>query len=242
MDEETQAQTTENETPSESQTENQQEVETQSDEGENTRNEKDVPFHEHPRWKEREESWQKRFNEMEQRHQEMLAKLLQNKTEEQPKKVEIPVWFVGGEEEWNDYKQSQEAIEARAVERAYKKIQEEREKEMQAKAQEEKMIKEANEYFQKNVEELKKDPQLNPTGEDLDANKLLKYTMDNYFLDEKGRWDYKKAYKYMKLEEGSVKNNANRKTVAGATTSDNKGENKDREYRTSEDFKKYRPW
>lgn len=242
MNEETQAQTTENETPSESLTDNKQEVETHSDEGGNTRKEKELPLHEHPRWKEREEEWKERFNEQERRIQDTLSKFMQNKTEEQPKKVEIPVWFVGGEEEWNDYKQSQEAIESRAVERAYKKIQEEREKEAQTKSQEEKMVKEANEYFQKNVEELKSDSQLNPTGEDLDENKLLKYTMDNYFLDEKGRWDYKKAYKYMKLEEGSVKSNANRKTVAGATTSDNKGENKDRDYKTSEDFKKNRPW
>lgn len=242
MDEETQAQTPENETPSESLTENQQEVDTQSDEGENTRKEKDIPFHEHPRWKEREESWQKRFNEMEQRHQDMLSKLLQNKTEEKPEKVEIPVWFVGGEEEWNDYKKSQEAIEARAEERAFKRIQAEKEKEMQAKAQEEKMIQEATEYFQKSLDEIKNDSKLNPTGDEIDANKLVNYTMENNLIDDKGRWDYKKAYRFMKLEEPLEKPNANRKTVAGATTSNNKGENKERDYKTSEDFKKYRPW
>ena len=242
MDEETIAQQEENVTPTESQTDTKQEEETHANEGDNTRSEKDIPFHQHPRWKEREEEWQKRYNEQDQRFQDMLSKIIQNKEQEQPKTVEIPAWFVGGEEEWKDYTKRQDEIEARAEERAFKRIQAEKEKEQQAKMQEETLVKEATQYLEKSVEEIKNDSRLNPTGEEIDVNKLVKYALDNYILDEQGKWDYKKAYKYMKLEEPHEKPNANRKTVAGATTSGNKGEDKERNYKTSEDFKRNRPW
>lgn len=227
---------------------------TQSDGGDQKPDEKkdgdtkNENFADHPRWKEREQDWTKRFNEQETRHTQEIEQIRKDieakfdKKREAIEDSEIPAWFGGDADAWSQYqaheKAKLDALEERAIEKAQAKISEKSEKEQNA-------IKEATEYFNTTVAELEADKTLNPDGSKIDRNKLLKIVLDNDLVDSKGRWNYKVGFQMMK-NSPSTKNNSidEKKKVAGATTSENKGETKSTSFSTSEDFKKpgARPW
>lgn len=211
---------------------------------------KDKPFHEHPRWKEREEEHKKRFNEMEARHQEDMRKLREEfseKRKENADNTEIPSWFGGTKEQWDAYRQHEDQRIKEAEERAISRLKNEREEETKAKEAEETKVKEATEYMKAELSVISTDKTVNPEGLKVDPNKLVQYTIDNMLIDAQGRWDYRKAFKYMKLE-GLIKPTTtatkDRKELADATNDkESKGEpNTTPGVKTSQDFKKNRPW
>lgn len=225
------------ETPADSQPEKETETEpTQSDEGGNTQTkDNDVPFHKHPRWIEREEAWNKRFNEQETRHQDDMKKIREefgqpNRKEGQESSV--PEWFGGSEEQFSKFLSFVE-------ERALRRVTETTE-------QEKKLQQEATEHFESELAAIEADEALNPTGEKIDPNKLLKIVLDNELIDSKGRWNYRAAYRIYRAENTQTpppKDTKERKNLASATTSESKAEPKQKTYMTSSDFKgANRPW
>ena len=202
------------------------------------------PFHEHPRWKQREEEWDERFNKQEERHQEDMRKLREEfsksseKKDEELKSEEAPSWFGGTPEQWKEFrdwnKQQIESVEKGAL----SKIDE-------AKSAEAKAVKEATDYFQAELKAIQGDKTLNPSGKKVDPNKLLKLVMDNELIDSKGRWNYRAGMKIMNADnptKPSVPNNTQKKKIASATTSESKGETKPKAFKTSKDFKNNTPW
>jgi len=224
---------------------------TQSAEGEktNTQTEKEVPFHEHPRWKAREDEWNNRFNSQEQRHQDDLKAIREefgSARKENAEQTKIPAWFGGTQDQWNAYRADRDAelkaIEDRAIERA--------EKNFEAKAGAgDKAVKEATDWMNTEVAAIEADTTLNPTGAKIDREKLLKTVVENELIDSKGRWNYRAG---MKILNGTTapaapvkkdeKTEEKKKVAAATTTGGQGGEKKEDAIATSDTFKKNRPW
>lgn len=208
-----------------------------------TENKDGAGLADHPRWKEREDDWTKRFNEQEKRHVDALEKIREEistvkpKTESTP--TEIPDWFGGDADAWGKYQAYERAKES--------KIREETLKDFQSKSEaEQKRITEATDYFNGEVASIEGDKTLNPEGLKVDRNKILKHALDNDLVDSKGRWNYKAAFKMMSAKEVFQAKTAlnEKREVANATNSENRAESKAQSYATSETFKKAgeRPW
>lgn len=216
--------------------------ETQSTEGEdeNTQSDtdKDTPFHEHPRWKEREADWNKKFNDQETRHQDDLKAIREEfgqARKDNAEEKEIPSWFGGDQTQWNAYRKDRDAEIKAAENRVVEQFK-------NAKSSEDKAIEEATAYMNAEIASIEGDKTLNPDGKKIDPNKLLKIVMDNDLVDSKGRWNYKAGYRLMKGTSTTVKPTSDRKKIAGATTSESGGEPKPKAFRTGEDFRQNRPW
>jgi len=204
------------------------------------KNESGDNFADHPRWKEREDDWKSRFNQQETRHAEEVRKAIEATEAKYAQKreeladTEIPDWFGGDAAAWKQYKAHEdkrlEQAEERAIERLEKKSEE------KAKA-----IKEATDYFNDEVGKLEADKTINPDGTKVDRNKLLKFTIDNDIVRSDGKWNYRAAFIAMRGSgsTSTAKNNNldEKKKLAGATNSNDRGDTKDSKVSTSEDFK-----
>lgn len=198
--------------------------------------EKNTPFHEHPRWKERESEWEDRFNKQEERYQQELNKIRQEFAPKQETKTEIPEWFGGDQKQWDQFQAfNQQQLEA-AEKRALEKINAEEAKEKEA-------VKAATEYMNKQIDEIQSDSSLNPTGDTIDKHKLVKFTIDNDLVDSKGNWNYKAAWQLMQANTPTPTEKANnRKSVAKALSSDKRAEPASPSFKTSKDFATNKPW
>lgn len=243
----------EEDTSSDSPTEN-NEDETQSPEGEeeNTQDDgddpdaddtdKDVPFHKHPRWTQREKEWQDRFNEQEQRHQDDIKAVREEfaaARKDNKENTEIPGWFGGTQEQWNEYRQWNDQQIKAAEDRALARLDENRSAESKA-------VKEATDFMRAEITTIESDKTLNPEGKKVDPNKLLKFVMENELVDSKGRWNYRAGWRFMQNQPAQTvapkPKTQDRKVIAGVTTSDPKGEQKPKTFKTSDDFKSSKPW
>ena len=246
---------TEDDTSADSPAENNEEDETQSPDGDDensqddgedagdgkdTDPDKDVQFHEHPRWKQREEEWQERFNKQETRHQDDIKAVREEfaaARKENAENTEIPDWFGGTQDQWNSFRQWQDGHINAAEERALKRVSETNNAESQA-------VKEATDFMRTEISHIEGDKTINPEGKKVDPNKLLKFTMDNDLVDSKGRWNYRAAWRLMQGQPAAapIKPKTDKKIIAGATASDNRGEAKPKAFKTTDDFKASRPW
>lgn len=203
-------------------------------------------LHEDPRWKEREEDWKSRFNQQETRHTSELQKLREDfdtkfgeikPTSKSPASPQsIPAWFGGDENQWDEFQKWNESLVTRAEEQALKKIN-------SVQVEEQKRIDQATTHFNEQVSAIESDKTLNPQGEKVDRNKLLKAALDFDLVDSQGRWNYKAAWQFLK-NQATPNNNQDRKNLANATTSDRRAETKPQPFATSADFQNpaKRPW
>jgi len=207
----------------------------------------------HPRWKQRESDWDKRFNDQEKRHVDEIAKLredfdkrfgkgAENATEDITP-VEVPAWFGGDENQWKEFCKYNKTL----IDQAKADAKSEAISEIQTKgAEEQKRIDDATTYFTDQVKVMEADKIINPKGEKIDRNKLLKFVLDNDLVDSKGQWNYRAGYLLMKAGVTQVNADATneKKKIASASTSDKHSETKVPTFMTSDDFKKpgARPW
>lgn len=210
----------------------------------------DKGFGDHPRWQEREKTWKERFNLQERRHVDELDKirkemdekigaLSSGKNSKFDAPADIPEWFNGDEKQWQAFQEYNQSLVSKAREDA--------EKNLTAKQKEEEArIKEATDYFHDQVTAIETDSDLNPDGEKVDQNKLLKFVVDNDLVDSKGRWNYRAGFKMLKNSDKKNQDKIlqDRKKIAAATTSDKRADDKPANFMTSDDFKKpgARPW
>jgi hypothetical protein len=195
-----------------------------------------LPFHQHPRWLERETEWKTRFNDSEARHQEDLRKIREEISSKQPTKEKseskIPVWFGGTQEQWEAYEEHQNSI----IENAKKGAIEEFTK---LNSTEKRAVDEATQFMQTEISAIESDKELNPTGAKIDPNKLLKFVLDNDLVDSKGRWNYRKGFQFMPKDTPKT---SDRKPIVGATNSGSGDDPKPSDIATPETFKHSRPW
>lgn len=212
---------------------------TPSDEGEQTQTKKeehDGNFATHPRWVERENDWKNRFNEQQQRHVDEIAKLREeinsrfNQTQE-----EIPQWFGGDDKSWAAFQEWNKAQIKQVEERTIASLQ-------QKTTAEQKMIDEATEYFNEQVFSLESDRTLNPTGQKIDRNKLMKFVIDNEIVDTKGRWNWKAGFLAMRTHEAPK--TTDRKKIANAIIDNSSVDTTKKAFASSDDFElpSGRPW
>lgn len=203
--------------------------------------EEDGGFLDHPRWKQREEDWKKRFNDQESRHQTDLKAIREEfgtARKDNAGETKIPSWFGGDQEQWDAYRTDRDTEIKAAEERAIERIKGE-------KTAEDKAVKDATDFMQSEISAIESDKDLNPDGSKVDPNKLLKFVLDNDLVDSKGRWNYRAGFRIMKANggTGASNNTGDRKKIAGATTSESKAESKPQAFKTSADFKgNKRPW
>lgn len=253
FDESSEEEEIENEDSTDSSSDENEDGDTHSDDGDGNSHDdpdKEKPFHEHPRWKEREEEHKRRFNDMETRHQEDMKKLREEfgsaprKEAEPAAKTKVPSWFGGSQEQWDEYQADQEAAFQQRLDDHDKGKQSAAET---AKKAEDDAVREATEYMKTEIEAIQSDKKLNPTGEKVDPAKLLKIVMDEQLIDTQGRWNYKAGYKLLKgTTTAAPKVDENkqqeRRKLAGASNSEGRGESQAPSFKTSADFKKNRPW
>lgn len=201
---------------------------------------KNVPFDQHPAWKEREKKWDDRFNDQETRHQNDLKAIREEfgtARKDNANQTKIPSWFGGSQEQWDAYRADRDLELKEAEERAYKRVSE-------TKTQEDKAIADATDYLKSEVTAIESDKTLNPTGAKIDVNKLVKIVMDNDLVTSKGQWNYRAGFALLQNQNGKSKPGGNRKDLAGASSTDNTSETKPSQFKTSADFKKpgARPW
>jgi len=228
-----------------------QEGETHSQAGGSAADDKDIPFHEHPRWKQREEEWTGRFNEQEKRHQDELKEAIDGirkefgeKRDANAEQTKIPAWFGGTQEQWNDYRKDRDAELKAAGESAVKAARESISQEQSAST---KAVEDATKFMQSEIAAIEADKVLNPTGAKINeatAKQLLQTVLDNELIDSKGRWNYRAGWKMLNIhaKTSHAPNNKEKKEVAASTTSDARAEEKPKAYKTSADFKKGKPW
>lgn len=208
----------------------------------------DAGFADHPRWKEREEDWKTRFNEQEKRHQAELEALRSGSNQQKAtptapaaadEDMEVPDWFNGDAEEFKRYS-------AWNQEQLRRTLAAEREQLEKAQKAESERIEAANNWFKDQVSAIEADKDLNPDGEKVDVNKLLKITMENELVDTQGRWNYKAGYRLLKAQSSRSNHEGieERKKLAAATTDRGRGEPKPSQFTTSADFRdpSKRPW
>lgn len=207
-------------------------------------------FADDPRWQERENDWKTRFNQQEERHVQEMTKLREDvesrfagnapKTQSPANApADIPDWFNGDETQWSKFRSWNEGLLKQAEDNAFKRLQSQQ-------SEEQKKIDDATQYMNSEVAAIESDKSLNPQGQEIDKNKILKFVLDNDLVDSKGRWNYRAAFKMMGATNVFKAKQAlnDRKQIANATTSDNRAEPKTSDYATSADFSKpgNRPW
>lgn len=212
-------------------------------------------FADDPRWQERETDWKNRFNDQEKRHVEEMTKLREEITKltsavapkGEEKTVidagEVPPWFNGDEDQWKQFMEYNRSLIAKEAQG----LIETREKSITEKQQAEtKAVEDATKYFNSEVAALEADKTLNPKGEKIDRNKLLKTALDNDLVDSQGRWNYKAAYRLLQQNgaQATTTNTKDRKDLAGATIGTDKADAKTPNVTSSEEFSKPggRPW
>lgn len=227
----TQDTTTEDTTSTDSSTENKEKGTTEESSTQDKTTEdanKTVPFHEDPKVQDfirrqvesKKEQW---LQEAESKISEKFA----------PKEeAKIPSWFGGDESQWKEfsgYLESQSDAKAKQAVEEYKAEQ----------AKQSDLVAEATKHMNSSFAEIESDKELNPAGKKLsesDRNELLKFAYDNYLVDSQGRWDYKKAYKFMP-KSNNTDNLDSRKNLASKFNSEDKAESAQRDYKIADDFK-----
>lgn len=216
------------EKPEESQTETDQEEGTPSQEGDeeskdddsdNTPDEeKDLPFHKHPRWqKQQDELAEARETITElQGMQETVNKLQEN---QQPQDVQLPQW-------WQTLAGTDEVSQ-----KAYKQYQ--TDSDLNRKQIREELVKEQEESVKQQADEQKQwdswvdgeVQNLKDEGLTFNRNELMKVAVEMQPTGEDGNISLKKAYDILQLQKAQGGNEANteRKKIADKTNSNNQG-------------------
>jgi len=194
---------------------------------------KQVPFHEHPRWKERETSWEKKMKSQRDEFSKELNDLKASFQKPEATEVPMPDWWGGDEAQWEQYQNDQSKIVKQAEENAIERMKSERDKQESA-------ITEAREHMESELNTLESE------YGSFDKNKLLKIVEDKQLLDVDGNWNYRLAHEFLQLEEKVTKNEkkvdkTDRKKMADPSKANGKTDSPNT-FKTADDFKNRRPW
>ena len=207
---------TETDDSEESQTETNQEEKSPSQEGENQDekksdnipDDKQIPFHEHPRFKELVEEKNNYKSQLEEMRNE-IENLKQPAKQEQP--TDAPQWFVntfgGGVNDeatnslWKEYNNHNQAQQEAIIQRTIEKIKTEQ-------AQEARQSQEAKDYVENQIKEIES------TGKKVDRKELIRVINDYRPIDEQGNWNIKKAFQILEFEQSQQKKDKNQKQDA----------------------------
>lgn len=230
----------EKETPTSSPEETKPETESPSAQGDekaeesstNTVSEENMPFHEHPRWKEvygqakLVPELQEKLSDLEaykQQVEERFTKLSGNQNPSAPEWIQEG--FGDNPALQGKFSQYEKDLEDRIVQRVYS----EQEK---ARSQAEKAQSSAQEFVNRSMQELEDE------GLKFDRNELLKVAVEYRPSDDSGNIDLRKAYRILEAtKEDTSERSKARKEIAAGTTAKSKAESAPRDYVTSNDLR-----
>jgi len=214
---------TETETPTDSSPETKPEATTPTATEDKTNSEPhNVPFHEDPKV-------QDYINrQVEKRISEMNPKAPAAEQPPVTQQPQIPSWFAGDRNDpathaaWKEFADYLSGMTAKAKSDAIAELKSQQE-------QEQARIKEAQDWFKQSIAGIESTEKVQLS--DSDRNKLMKFVYDNYIVDDKGRWNYSKAFQFMKAMEKASQADPKasieaRKKIAADSTSDSKPEPK----------------
>lgn len=196
-------------------------------------NEKPLPFNEDPKVMEfLERQWGQRETKLREEFNRDIEARFGRMTKKEEDGEDIPEWFGGDLKQWKSYLAHQDTIVKKAKEEAIEDFQNSR------KAEEDK-VKDANDWFEHSVMTIE-----SLTGKKIDRNTLLAYTLEHQVIDKQNqRWDYFKAFKDMADAPPDKKGLDERRKLADGTMKEaGKPEGDQKTFKTSEDFKKEKPW
>lgn len=188
---------------------------------------KQIPFHEHPRWKERERQWKENIADLKKANKEEIDRVLSSINKAKEPKT-IPNWFKGlyGDDQnmWNEYRAGRKAEREELKQEI---LSEQKEKNDKQKAE----VQKWNEWVDVEVSKLKAD------GKTFKKNELLKVALDFKPTDDKGNISLEKAYELMqKFKTKDTKKATARKKLADSTVSGTKGTESSKGFKTPKDF------
>lgn len=167
---------------------------------------KEIPFHEHPRWKQREKDWEDRYHALEDTYN---AKFQELEQKVQPKNDEIPKWFstLYGQnlEAWNEYSKYESSMRANIKAEALAEVKKESDKQVAE-------TKRWNSWVEKSIQDLEEE------GLEFDKNELMKIAMDYQPSDAEGNISFRKAYEILVKFKGEDKPKSAAKRELAATT------------------------
>lgn len=213
----------EKETPTESQPETKPEgtVEEKKPEGGGNTPPENTPFHEHPRWKQREEE----LRTLREENARILAEF--ETIKKTPKSSNVPDWFGGDEVAWQKYL-DHESVKAKEIEdRVLARQDEERNKQ---KA-------EAEKWDHWVTDEVTK---LQTKGLKFERNELLQVMLDYKPSDENGLLDFQKGYQILealKFKDVDPARSKARKEIADITSRSKGSEKPTKDYLTPADLR-----
>src|SRR3990167_553382 len=208
------------------------------EEGENTPNEDDLPFHKHPRWIEREN----KLKELEEKYELTTKELGELKTLKEQiyhkeTTAKIPDWFVEsyGEDQvaWEKYEARQKDWETQFEQRFFEKLEAKQKKKQTEEADK------WNKWVDSEIGKLVSDPKVK--FDIKEKNALIKTMLEWRPTDENGNFNFHKGYEIyqlQKLKDNDLEHAIARKKLADAASGSPKGEPKQKDYYTSEDLKK----
>lgn len=220
----------ETETPSDSPTEKEVKVE-EPVQGDNTEVKREIPFHEHPRWREREEE----LKQLRAFREEVTPKLsmLEQKLQAQATTDEnIPEWFkeLYGENAvaWQKYSERSK-LEREEIKKEI--VAEQEAKHLEAQKEEQ--------YWNNWVEEGIKG--LQTVGLEFDRNALIKVMLENSqaVTNALGNFDFNLGYKLYKVKypDNSQANSQARKKLADTATKSSRTDKDSKDYMTSNELR-----
>lgn len=201
----------EQEEPSQEGEESTEEVTTDNSEDDNTPSEDNVPFHKHPRWKQKQEEIELL--------KEQVESLKTNSTKEEPKldagDAPLPQWVVGlaggdtpeARAWYKQYQQHESSLRDDIKKQALSEIKQEQE-------QEKKEVDKWNSWVEEETERVL-------DGEkDVTKNELLKAANDFQPVDAQGNISFEKALQIVKMQKTSSKTDKveTKKKIASTTT------------------------
>ena len=191
--------------------------------------EENVPFHQHPRWKQREKDWEERVNSVESTYSEKIKNLEEKiKSYEPSKTTTIPTWFS------KLYGENAEAYAAYAENDKARRAEIKAEVLQEVAAVENKKTEETKRWenwVSTNIKEMRDD------GLEFDDNELMAVCVKFKPVDEKGNYSLRAAYEIMQLQKDrGDKGVAAKKEVAAATTN-RSGEGTKKDYLTPTDLR-----
>lgn len=169
-----------------------------TDEADNTPDEKPVPFHKHPRWQQREEEM-KELRDQIKVYEDQIQPLLDAKENAQPQEVELPEWWktaMGTDEISRLAYQQKLADDVKREEAILAKITETQQKQAQEEIDAQKYW---DDHTEKEMEILKAE------GLSFDKNELLKVAVEYQPTGEDGLISLRKAHEIMTLSKQNAK-------------------------------------
>jgi len=199
----------EKKTPADSSPEIKSEKAEPSQEGANTPDEEDVPFHKHPRWKEREDEWNSKLEGIQSQHakeMEDLKNFIQTSRAQSPgAEIKVPDKFTHLFGENPELYHSFNDLVAEQATAIITKREQERIAEEEKQRQ---YVQELAKRYDAEIDQLK-------TQHDFDVNEFKQYMIENQICNANGDYNFQVGIKAFMAEKEPVKK-PSRRELAGS--------------------------